>query len=141
MAAATEPRKTKRQLSPFDWYIERDAAGVLYHGTLVGLNASGKVAEPGAGVRPLGRVSVPDQISSVADERVRIDFGIFLWEDAGVPAATVADELNIAYAVDNQSVSNDTADGVELGIIVEFSSEGLWVLSGPGVGNLYAEET
>jgi hypothetical protein len=133
--------------SPYEWKADLVAAETLIHGTIGGINASGLAAAPGAGVRPLGRVHCGSEcaapgVQAVAGETVRIDMGVFQWEQ-GSNTFTIADVAarTIAYAEDNQSVSSLSNDGEALGTVVHVDAQGVWVLSGYGVGTLEGLET
>lgn len=135
MAAATAARKTKRKLSCYDMYWDKvvAAATTIYHGTWVGLNASGLLVNADAAVFVLGRAACANGISAAAGETVRVDQGIFNWVAAA--GLTIANVGQYAYADDNQTASMNVAAGPVGGVIVDVDSDGAWILSGFGVGS------
>lgn len=130
MTATAVPRATPRRLSFADMKWNYPASGAILHGTLVGVDANGEVAEPAPGVKPVGRASVANCNAAVADEMVRIDQGIFCWAHTGLDKGDIG---AIAFAVDNQTVALTSAAGEALGLIVDVDDEGAWVLGGFGV--------
>lgn len=139
MAATTVVRQTEKRKSPYDWPLMNLIVGTkVLHGTIGALDSAGKVAPPAAGKRPMGRVNCPDNVESDVGERCQIDQGIHCWEAEG--SITIAHLGEIVYAKDNQTVSRDPGDGEPFGVIVDVTSQGVWVLSGFGVGTLREAE-
>lgn len=109
--------------------------GGLVHGTLGAQKTDGTIIAPASGAVPRGRVLVSDCVSALAGEYCDIEEGCFAYATHGT-AITIADVGSIAYAYDNATVSISSSDGEPLGVIRDVDAEGVWVISGLGIGTL-----
>ena len=102
----TAARKTQQRVSPFGmyWQFLVATAETIFHGSMVEL--FGGVWYPagtnGVGARVIGRASASDGISAAAGERLRVDTGIYGWDNSD--AIVAADIGKMCYAVDDESV-------------------------------------
>jgi hypothetical protein len=131
MAATTTARKTlSLEEAKYHETIERDvSSGVeILAGTMVALNASNEWIVAGATghVMALGRAQRTVEADDT-DRSLRVDGGVFRWENAGdIAANDVGKQCN---ALDNQTV--DMASTTKpAGIIYDLDDYGVWVIQG-----------
>lgn len=139
MTAVAAARATPRCLSPFDCTLKNitvASATTIYHGSLVSLNDSRQAVVPGAGFKPIGRACCPNGVSATAGQRIDIQGGCFAWTADAGETINNSHIGHVAYAKDNQTVSLNSIEGEALGIIDHVDTDGVWVISGNGVGHL-----
>jgi hypothetical protein len=138
MADATEARNTKRKLSPYDMRHTlplSSAAGTIYQGTQVGVNASGDAvkASDALCIQIVGRCAKTVTYSATGDTKVDVDSGIFCYGNASAAAALAlanGDRFQPAYVLDDSNVTNDPAS-LFAGFVQDIDSDGVYVLQTP----------
>ncbi len=147
-SALTAARNTKRLATPLQYATQRNLTildeEVIYQGGLVALNTStGEVqmASDTAGLQVLG---VATQTVDNADDGEVLAppaVGVFCFASSGIAAT---DKGKTVYVYDDQTVALTTTNYVVAGVLVDYTSEGAWVLVDPattsrqGVGALAA---
>jgi hypothetical protein len=143
MTALTVARKTESRVSAFDMFwtlLLSSATYPIFHGAMVEVY-QGKIFPAGTngtdGVIVLGRATSNNGVSTlVADEKTRVDQGIFGWANSAGGDAISANHIGLpCYAVDDQTVALTSAGGTRpvAGEIADFSDSQVWVLQGIGV--------
>lgn len=101
--------------------------GVVYYvgGMIAVSNGLAVKAGEYDGIRVLGRCAKAEDCTGLASEAkdIIIDLGVFRWANAG--GVTLADVGNMAYVVDDQTVTN--SGSVIAGIILDVDDDGVWV--------------
>lgn len=111
------------------------AATTIYAGSLVCLNAAGN-AVPGAvsaTLRPIGRaLETVVNTGSAGDETVRVEAGVFRWDNDGADPVTRAHIGADCYVLDDETVSSshDTNARSVAGIVFDVDADGVWVRTG-----------
>jgi hypothetical protein len=118
--------KSKRRQSPYDMTHEYIAGGTIEAGKAVMIAADGDVEEAGAadGIS-IGR-SCGDYI---AGDLVKVEQGIFNWEQGAGTTIAKAHRGLVVYWQDDETVSLTAVDGQEAGVVYDVDSDGIWVLT------------
>lgn len=133
MANVTEPRNTRRMISPYDMLLNYpcNAGAVLYKGAMAALNTSGVVIRAGGAAagatKVIGRIK-SNLPSALSTDRCEVETGIFKWGNNGANTVTAADRGKICYMVDDQTVSMLNTNMVA-GRVIDVDTDGVWVLT------------
>lgn len=134
MADVTAPgRDTEKQLSPYEFVLEPGVVvgETIYKGALVQLSTAGLAIQAG-GANPkivIGR-ALETVETAVAADTIRVEQGIFKWDNLAGDPVEVADIGSPCYVTDDQTV-HQTDGGTDLiaGTVVGVDDDGVWVLT------------
>lgn len=134
MSATTIDRNTTKKATD-TVVIAVAAATKIPAGVLAGVNASGYAVNgaDAAGIRILGRSAAQADNTAGAngDLEIRIEPGIYVFENDETNPVTIAHVGQRCYVLDNQTVSSSGGThGVVAGIVTEVTSAGVSVLTG-----------
>lgn len=126
----TENRNTARRIAVSRSVIVA-ADAVIFAGALVAVNAAGKAvpASDAAGLKVAGRA----ERYGVAGDVVNVECGCFAWDLADGETATLANIGQLAYVMDDCTVSLLAGDNAIIaGEIFDVDDEGIWVVTPAG---------
>lgn len=133
MADLTEARSTKSAQHPVQTCSQpvMVTGGTVFKGGLVQLTTAGLANRAGAANPQIVIGKAMETIEdAAAGQRVRVEEGLFLWNnDDGDPCVT-ADKGLPAYVVDDNTVAN--TGSIVAGTILDVTTEGVWVLTTVG---------
>lgn len=106
------------------------AATKIYKGSIVVLDAG--FAKPGrtaAALTGLGRASetVDNTGGAAGAQTVRVEPGIFRFDNDAADLLTLGDIGKAAYCTDDQTVSKTAAGKSQIGIVFDVDANGVWV--------------
>jgi len=139
MANLTEARDTEKGLSAWEFVVEPVVltGATIYKGALVMLNTAG-TADIAGGANPkhcIGR-ALETVENAASGARIRVEQGLFKWDNEGADAVEAADVGSPCYVTDDQTV-HQTDGGTDLiaGTVMRVDSDGVWVLTIPPVNS------
>ena len=130
MSALTEARNTPELCGRMSYEREVAASKKVYAGSIVAQNSSSK-AQPAADAAStviLGRAAN----TAEAGETVKIETGIFLYDNGTSSAALAATDIGAtAYVVDDHTVGKTGGtNSVVAGVVIDVTADGVWVRIG-----------
>ncbi len=141
MTALAAPRNTRPYAGdpvPNVLSIAVAAAVHLYPGALIAKNSSGYGVPFSAttGLVAMGRCEgdYDNTSGAAADKTAAVRQGVFPWNNStSTDAITIADIGKPCFGVDDQTVAKTDANGTRslAGIVIDVTSDGVFVLSGP----------
>lgn len=139
MPDLTAARDTEKGLSSYEFVVEPVVltGATIYKGALVMFNTSG-TADKASGANPkfcIGR-ALETVESAAAGTRIRVESGLFKWNNEGADAVEAADALGPCYVTDDNTVhQTDGGSDVIAGTVMRVDTDGVWVLTVPPVNS------
>lgn len=134
MADVTAPgRDTEKYLSPYELVLEPAVVTgqTIFKGAMVQLSTAGLAIKAG-GANPkavIGR-ALETVESAAAGTTIRVEQGVFKWDNLGGDPVETADIGSPCYVTDDQTVhQTDGGTDIIAGTVVGVDSDGVWVLT------------